>query len=98
LFFFFQWKLNGVKFCFEVAEYGTVFRILIDLGLSMSKQDRNLTLLVARCAFLDPFAHPRSSGYKPEIPEPEFENSAVALWKLRRLVSQIVLDESGVCE
>jgi hypothetical protein len=36
-------------------------------------------------------------GYKPDLQESEFDNSAVIATTLRRLVDEMVLDESGVC-
>jgi hypothetical protein len=37
-------------------------------------------------------------GYKPSLPESQFDNSAVAITALRRLVDEMALDEAGVCE
>ena len=37
-------------------------------------------------------------GYRPDLPESEFDNSTVTATKLRRLVREMVLDETGVCE
>ncbi len=37
-------------------------------------------------------------GYKPVLAESEFDNSAVTITKLRRLVDEMALDEAGVCE
>jgi hypothetical protein len=34
-------------------------------------------------------------GYKPEMPAPEFDNSAVITAKLRRLVDELVLDDNA---
>ena len=40
----------------------------------------------------------RHRGYRPDLPESEFDNSTVTATKLRRLVGELVLDETGVCE
>ena len=37
-------------------------------------------------------------GYKPEMPEPEFDNWAVITARLRRLVDELALDEDGLCQ
>ncbi len=37
-------------------------------------------------------------GYKPDTPKPQFDNTASTLAKLRRLLNELVLDETGVCE
>jgi len=37
-------------------------------------------------------------GYKPEMPEPEFDNSVFIPAKLRRLVDELALDEDGLCQ
>jgi hypothetical protein len=37
-------------------------------------------------------------GYKPGLAESEFDNSTVTATKLRRLVDEMALDETGVCE
>ncbi len=37
-------------------------------------------------------------GYKPEMPEPEFDNSVVTRAKLRRLLDELALDEDGLCQ
>ena len=37
-------------------------------------------------------------GYKPEMPEPEFESSAYLPSKLRRLMNEMTLDQDGVCQ
>jgi hypothetical protein len=37
-------------------------------------------------------------GYKPEMPEPEFDNSAFILAKFRRLVDELAVDENGLCQ
>lgn len=39
--------------------------------------------------------HPK--GYKPEMPEPEFDNAVVIRAKLRRLAGELTLDEDGLC-
>jgi len=37
-------------------------------------------------------------GYRPDLPQSEFDNSTVTATKLRRLVGEMVLDENGLCE
>jgi hypothetical protein len=37
-------------------------------------------------------------GYKPEMPEPGFDNSVVITAKLRRLADELALDEDRLCE
>ncbi len=37
-------------------------------------------------------------GYKPEMPEPEFDNAVFIPAILRRLVDELALDEDGLCE
>ena len=37
-------------------------------------------------------------GYKPEMPEPEVDNSAYLPAKLRRLMDEMKLDEGGLCQ
>jgi hypothetical protein len=37
-------------------------------------------------------------GYKPEMPEPEFDNSVFIPAKFRRLVDELALDEDGLCQ
>jgi len=37
-------------------------------------------------------------GYKPEMPEPEFDNSVFMPSQLRRLTDELVLDENGLCQ
>jgi hypothetical protein len=37
-------------------------------------------------------------GYKPEMPEPEFDNSVFVPSQLRRLADELVLDEEGLCQ
>jgi hypothetical protein len=37
-------------------------------------------------------------GYKPEMPEPEFDNWVVTTARLRRLADELDLDEGGLCQ
>jgi hypothetical protein len=36
--------------------------------------------------------------YKPEMPEPEWHNTAYLPEKLRRLLDELPLDQDGLCE
>ncbi len=37
-------------------------------------------------------------GYKPEMPEPEFDNWAVLRARLRRLLDEMEVDQDGLCK
>jgi hypothetical protein len=37
-------------------------------------------------------------GYKSAMPESKYDNSVVTVTKLRRLLPEMTLDETGVCE
>jgi hypothetical protein len=52
--------------------------------------------MAAKLAALITLSHHK--GYKPEMPEPEFDNSVFIPAKFRRLVDELALDEDGLCQ
>lgn len=68
----------------------------------MSNQERDLETFLEEAPRMRKWVHECVSchhrGYKPELPESQFDNSAVTATQLRRLVDEMALDEAGVCE
>jgi hypothetical protein len=65
------------------------------------RQDRDLEKFLEQAPWMHKWVHECASchhrGYKPDLQESEFDNSTVTVTTLRRLVDEMVLDESGVC-
>jgi hypothetical protein len=68
----------------------------------VSNQGRDLEKFLEQAPWMRKWVHECVSchhrGYKPELPESEFDNSTAAATSLRRLVDEMVLDEAGLCE
>ena len=68
----------------------------------MSNQDRDLEKFLEQAPWMRKWVHECASchhrGYKPDLSESEFDNSTVTATELRRLVDEMALDETGVCE
>ena len=68
----------------------------------MSNQGRDLEKFLEQAPWMRKWvlecASCRHRGYRRDLPESEFDNSTVTTTKLRRLVGEMVLDETGVCE
>lgn len=70
--------------------------------MSVSNQERDLEKFLEQAPWMRKWVHEcvfcRHRGYKPDLPESEFDNSTLTATKLRRLVDEMALDETGVCE
>lgn len=68
----------------------------------MGNQKRDLENFLEQAPWMRKWVHECVSchhrGYKPELPESEFDNRTPAATTLCRLVNEMALDEAGVCE
>lgn len=68
----------------------------------MSNQERNFDRFLQQAPWMRKWVVECAScghrGYRPDLPQSEFDNSTVTTAKLRRLADEMALDENGVCE